>query len=61
MEMRVPAAVVAKGMDCHNGTGYAQRLAQDYPKIGKQALLGALAEFTKQLTVVLEINPEDFV
>jgi len=49
------------GPDCHNATGYAQRLAQDYPKIGKQALLGAVAEFAKQLTVVLEINPEDFV
>lgn len=54
-------AFIEKGLDCHNGTGYAQRLAQDYPEIGKEALLVAVTEFTEQLTVILEEHTEDFV
>jgi hypothetical protein len=60
MEVGVPAAVVTKRLNRHDGAAYAPRLAQDYPKKVEDALLGAMTQFAEQLPVILEEPPQVF-
>ena len=56
----MPATVVTKCLNRHDGTDYAMRLAQNCPTKSKEALLSALAEFAEQFPVILEKHSQDF-
>lgn len=60
MEMGMPSAVITKGLDGHDGAGYAMRLAQDYPKKVEEALLDALTELAEQFPGILEEHSQNF-